>query len=407
MASTVTRAAAVRAAVSSSRLICTPRTRKEVSGIPTSSFLTLAPQAISPKPSRKKLSPMVAMNRMMCSWFTSGRSTTRSMAKASATMTMTVRRSATGTGAPFSIRPTRVSAAKSTMTPCAKLKTPEALKISTKPRATSEYMRPAAIPPISTSTRKAGLPNMSANGATKTARKISIMGHAQVGVHHDLVLAHDLRRAIRDLPAVVEHDHASRDVHDHAHVVLDQDDGGAELVMHVEDEARHVLLLLDVHARHGFVQEKELRLRGEGARQLDALLQSVGQAPGGRLANRLDLQEIDDALHGRAVRELLAPGRPPVDGVEQEVPAHLEEPPRHDVVEHAHALEERHVLEGARDAKGGHVEGLEVGPVPSLEENASRPRMVEAADHVEKSCLPRPVRPDDGDDLALMDVGAH
>ena len=63
---------------------------KDVSGMPTSSFLTLAPQTISPKPSRKKLSPMVAMNRMIGSWFTSGRSTTRSMAKASAIITTIV-----------------------------------------------------------------------------------------------------------------------------------------------------------------------------------------------------------------------------------------------------------------------------------------------------------------------------
>ena len=110
--------------------------------MPTSSFLTLAPQTISPKPSRKKLSPMVAMNRMIGSWLTRGRSTTRSMAKASAIMTPMVSARATSTGTPRSISPTRVSAAKSTITPWAKLKTPEALKIRTKPRATREYMRP-------------------------------------------------------------------------------------------------------------------------------------------------------------------------------------------------------------------------------------------------------------------------
>ena len=65
--------------------------------------------------------------------------------------------------------PTRVRAANSTITPWAKLKTPEALKISTKPRATSEYMRPAAIPPSSTSTKKSGLVAMSTKGATSTA----------------------------------------------------------------------------------------------------------------------------------------------------------------------------------------------------------------------------------------------
>jgi hypothetical protein len=55
------------------------------------------------------------------------------------------------------------------MTPWAKLKTPEALKMRTKPSATSEYIRPVATPPSSTSTRKAGEPAMSRNGPTKTA----------------------------------------------------------------------------------------------------------------------------------------------------------------------------------------------------------------------------------------------
>ncbi len=99
-ARTATSTAAVIAAVSSSRLTCTPHAMNEVSGMPTSSFLTLLPQTSSPKPSRKKLSPIVAMNRMICSWFTSGRSTTRSMAKASATITTMVRTSAATSGRP-------------------------------------------------------------------------------------------------------------------------------------------------------------------------------------------------------------------------------------------------------------------------------------------------------------------
>src|SRR5215470_11270512 len=179
-ASTVTRIAAVAAAVSSSWLICTPRTMNERSGMPMSSFLTLAPQSISPKPSRKKFRPIVAMKRMMCAWLTSGRSTTRSIAKASATMTTVVRPSATRTGAPRSSSPTRVSAANSTITPWAKLKTPEALKMSTNPSATSEYMSPAKTPPISTSTRNAGAPAMSLNGATATAYRSSSIRLARV-----------------------------------------------------------------------------------------------------------------------------------------------------------------------------------------------------------------------------------
>jgi hypothetical protein len=55
---------------------------------------------------------------------------------------------------PYSKRKTKVSAANSTSAPWAKLNTPEALKISTKPRATSEYITPDNRPPIRTSKKK-------------------------------------------------------------------------------------------------------------------------------------------------------------------------------------------------------------------------------------------------------------
>jgi hypothetical protein len=77
------------------------------------------------------------MNSTMPSWFTSGRSTSRSISHASATMIAMVTTSATGNGI-FSMSRTSESAAKSTIAPCAKLNTPEALKISTRPSATSE-----------------------------------------------------------------------------------------------------------------------------------------------------------------------------------------------------------------------------------------------------------------------------
>ena len=95
------------------------------------------PQTVWPKPSRKYATPSVAMKSTMPSWFTSGRSTRRSISHASATMMASVAASAATNGI-FSMRRTSESAAKSTIAPCAKLKTPEALKMSTRPIATSE-----------------------------------------------------------------------------------------------------------------------------------------------------------------------------------------------------------------------------------------------------------------------------
>ena len=144
------------------------------SGMPTSRRFTLLPHRVSPKPSRKKVSPMVAMKRMKGSWLTSGRSMTFSIAIASSTITPTVIPMASQVGTPRSCRPTRVRAAKSTMTPCAKLKVSEALKIRTKPSATSEYMIPVRNPFATTSAKNTGYSAMSTKGETKNAFRISM-----------------------------------------------------------------------------------------------------------------------------------------------------------------------------------------------------------------------------------------
>ena len=93
------------------------------------------------------MTPIVAMNRMMPSWFTSLRSTSRSAAQAMTAMTAPANSRAATSARPngqchfscvSSSARTSASAAVSTIAPWAKLKTPDALKISTKPSATSE-----------------------------------------------------------------------------------------------------------------------------------------------------------------------------------------------------------------------------------------------------------------------------
>src|SRR5262245_28175494 len=163
--------------------------------------------------------------------------------------------------------------------------------MSTKPRATSAYITPASNPPASTSMKK-------------------LMSDSQVGVD-DFLVALDLGgHPVGDLAAVVEHHHAIRDVHHHAHVVLDQHERGAEVVVNVENEAAHVLLFLEVHPRHRLVEQEQRRLRGERAAELDALLQAVRQASDRRAPDVLDLEEVDDLLDRAPVLELFALRRP-------------------------------------------------------------------------------------------------
>ena len=174
---------------------------------------------------------------------------------------------------------------------------------------------------------------------------------AEVGRDHGRIALHVGGRAFGDLAAAVEHDHVVGDVHDDAHVVLDQDDGDAALLVHVEDVARHVLLLVLVHAAHGLVEQQHLGLERQRAPQLHALAQAVGERRGRLLAQVLQLQELDDLLAGLAVADLLALREAPVEHAAQHARAHQHVAAEHEVVEHGEAAEQRDVLEGARHAE--------------------------------------------------------
>src|SRR5690606_20867821 len=93
-------------------------------------------------------------------------------------------------------------------------------------------------------------------------------------------------------------------VHHDSHIVLDQRDCRPELIVDIEDEATHVLLLFEVHARHWLIEQQELRLHRERPPELDALLQAIWQLTHGRFSNVLDLKKIDNALDDLAVADL-------------------------------------------------------------------------------------------------------
>ncbi|MEL6316457.1 MAG: ABC transporter ATP-binding protein, partial [Pseudomonadota bacterium] len=55
---------------------------------------------------------------------------------------------------------------------------------------------------------------------------------------------------------------------DMSRFILDVNEEFGTTIVLIEDEARHVLLLLDVHAGHRLVEQQQLRLRGERAAEL-------------------------------------------------------------------------------------------------------------------------------------------
>ncbi len=186
--------------------------------------------------------------------------------------------------------------------------------------------------------------------------------------------------------------------------MFDQRDGGAEFVVHVEDETGHVLFLLDVHARHGFVKQQKLRLCRQRAGQFDALLQTIGQASDGRFADVLNFKEIDNFLDFFAVLRLFPLRAAPPDRLAQQARFHHREAAGHDVVQHAHPVEKGDVLEGPRDAQTGDLIGFHRSALVALEPDLAFLRDVKARDDVEHGGLARPVRPDDRPYLTIADV---
>src|SRR6266545_157949 len=73
------------------------------------------------------------------------------------------------------------------------------------------------------------------------------------------------RRAGGDGHAEVDGHDPVGEVHHYAHVVLDHDHRNVQLVADVEDEPRHVLGLLEVHAGDRLVEQQQLRLRRQRA----------------------------------------------------------------------------------------------------------------------------------------------
>ena len=74
------------------------------------------------------------------------------------------------------------------------------------------------------------------------------------------------------------------------------------------------------------------------------------------------------------------------------------------VFEHGHVVEEDDVLEGARDPQPRDRVRTRSSQVLALEENAAGVGAVEPRDEIEERRLPGPVRSDQPDDLALLQL---
>ena len=175
----------------------------------------------------------------------------------------------------------------------------------------------------------------------------------KIGLHHLGVLLHLGRRSLRDLAPEVERDHLVGDAHHQAHVVLDQKHGDAQPVADVADQLAERVHFLVIEAARRLVQQQQLGLAGECARQLDALLRAEGKVGHALVGRRLQAEERDQLARLFGRDSLLARHPRQAQRIGKETAPGAAVAAQHHIVLDRHGAEQRQVLEGASDARCG------------------------------------------------------
>ena len=119
-----------------------------------------------------------------------------------------------------------------------------------------------------------------------------------------------MQRTGLDQLAVAHHGDAVGDLGDHAHVVGDEQHGGAVIALQVADQRQDLLLRGDVERGGRLVRDQQFRLQHQRHRDHDALALAAGQPVrvGGEDALDLGqpnlLHHVEDALLARAGVEI-------------------------------------------------------------------------------------------------------
>ncbi len=169
-------------------------------------------------------------------------------------------------------------------------------------------------------------------------------------------------------------------------VVRHHDRGEAELALELADLDPHLLAQLRIEIGERLVEQQDVRLDDEGARQGDALLLAA------RELARQALAELFEPHHAQRLGDLA------LDRSRIELPHAQAEG---DVLRHGEMREEGIALE---DEAGIAVIGRDVGHVALAEQDAARRRLDEAGDEAQRRRLAAARGAEQDQELALVDL---
>jgi hypothetical protein len=154
-----------------------------------------------------------------------------------------------------------------------------------------------------------------------------------------------------------------------------------------------------VQAGTRLIQQEQSRLHRQRSRKAHELLLAERQHVGARVAQGLELQELQDRLDSRALHWLFAS-----EPVKPGWPAKVKMPTNQDVVGDAQAREELDVLEATTDSQARNfVSGHSHEVVLAVADRALT-RAMRATHTIQERRLARPVRANQCNDLAGVNV---
>jgi hypothetical protein len=189
--------------------------------------------------------------------------------------------------------------------------------------------------------------------------------------------------------------------------VLDEQERQVALVVQAAHERGDLLALADAHPGDGLVEQHQLGLHRERARDLDALADAEREDADG-VAGMVGKPCEREGLQRRgSMQALLATGRAEPHAAAQRPRPHQMVAPDQHVLERRQVPEETEILEGAGEADAREAPSAQAEQVGALEAHAARGRLIHAREDVEERGLARPVGTDHGEQLAARDVEAH
>lgn len=194
--------------------------------------------------------------------------------------------------------------------------------------------------------------------------------------------------------------------HDHAHVVLDDDEGDAELGIGAREPVHEAVDEGGVDARRGLVEQQQARAVHQRHGELEELLLPEGELAREQAPLLVEADELEQLLGplllgARVLGEHGEDALVAVRGADQHV------------LHARHAAIDARLLEGAQEAEARDLGHPQPRDLPALEADRARVHGVVADDGVEEGGLARAVGADEADDLARLDskrdvaVGDH